>query len=469
MRQRGFEPDYSPDALAEASRLPPTILPRDARRDLRHLLWASIDNDDSRDLDQLSVAEAVHDGLTTILVAIADVDAAVARGDAIDRHAETNTTSVYTAGGVFPMLPERLSTDITSLVQDEDRAAVVIELGVAHDGSVRQSDVYFALVRNRAKLAYGSVGAWLEGRGAMPPPIAAVPGLAENLKQQDSIAQALKQLRHAQGALTLQSTEARAVFDADVVRDLVVQERNRATELIEDFMIAANVATAHFLAAKQCPSLRRVVRVPKRWPRLVALAAETGDRLPPQPDARALEAWLLRRQAADPDHFPDLSLNVVKLLGRGEYVVERPGEPATGHFGLAVHDYTHATAPNRRFSDLVTERLIKAALGGQPSPYREDALTALAAHCTEREDAANRVERQVRKSAAALLLASRIGDTFDAIVTGVNPDGTWVRVRRPPVEGRLDRLRAALDVGDTLRVRLQSVNAEKAYVDFVPT
>ena len=258
MLQRGFEPDYPPDALAEASRLPPAIAPRDARRDLRHLLWASIDNDDSRDLDQLTVAEAVDDGLTTILVAVADVDAAVSRGDAINRHAETNTTSVYTAGGVFPMLPERLSTDITSLVQDEDRPAVVIELGIADDGSVRRSDVYLALVRNRAKLAYGSVGAWLEGSGPIPPPVAAVPGLAENLKQQDGIAQTLKQARHAQGALTLQTTEARPVFEADALRDLVAQERNRATELIEDFMIAANVATARFLAARECPSLRRV-------------------------------------------------------------------------------------------------------------------------------------------------------------------------------------------------------------------
>ena len=468
MLQRGFEPDYSPDALAEASRLPPAMPPRDARRDLRHLLWASIDNDDSRDLDQLSVADPDQDGLTRILVAIADVDAAVSRGDAIDRHAETNTTSVYTAGGVFPMLPERLSTDITSLVQDEDRQAVVIELAVADDGSVRQSDVYLALVRNRAKLAYGGVGDWLEGRGAIPPPVAAVPGLAENLQRQDRVAQALKQVRHAEGALTLDTTESRAVFDADVVRDLVAQKQNRATELIEDFMIAANVATAQFLGAKRCPSLRRVVRVPKRWPRLMALAAETGDRLPEQPDARALEAWLLRRQSADPDHFPDLSLKVVKLLGRGEYMVERPGDPTTGHFGLAVHDYTHATAPNRRFADLVTQRLIKAALGGRPSPYTADALAALAVHCTEREDAANRVERQVRKSAAALMLASRIGDTFDAIVTGVNPDGTWVRVLHPPVDGRLDRPRAALDVGDSLRVRLQSVDVEKAYIDFVP-
>ena len=468
MQERGFEPDYSPDAVAEATRLPAAMLAGDARRDLRHLLWASIDNDDSRDLDQLSVAQGHPDGLATILVAIADVDAVVARGDAIDRHAGTNTTSVYTAGGVFPMLPERLSTDITSLVQDEDRAAVVIELAVAHDGSVRRSDVYLALVRNRAKLAYGSVGAWLEGRGAMPPPIAAVPGLAENLKRQDSIAQALKQLRHAQGALTLQTTEARPVFDADVIHDLVVEERNQATELIENFMIAANVATAEFLAAKRSASLRRVVRVPERWPRLVALAAETGDRLPPQPDARALEAWLQRRQAADPEHFPDVSLSVVKLLGRGEYVVERPGEPATGHFGLAVHDYTHATAPNRRFADLVTQRLVKVALAGQTPPYPEDVLTTLAAHCTEREDAANRVERQVRKSAAALVLASRIGDTFDAAVAGVNPHGTWVRVRHPPVEGRLDRPRAPLDVGDTLRVRLQSVNVEKGFIDFVP-
>lgn len=465
MLDRGFEPDYPPAVLDEVAALQPPTMSADGARDLRDLAWASIDNDESRDLDQLSVAERLPNGDARILIAIADVDDLVTKDTPIDQHAARNTTSVYTSAEVFSMLPEHLSTDLTSLAEGRDRKAIVVEVVVAPDGADRDSQIYPALVRNRAKLAYSSVGAWLEALGPLPAAISTVPGLEDNLRLQDAVAQTLKQRRHAHGALTLETIEARPVFDGDALRDLAVDRKNRATDLIEDFMIAANGATARFLEAKRFPALRRVVRTPERWDRIVALAAEMGDRLPPDPDAPALEAWLLRRQRADPEHFADLSLSVVKLLGRGEYVVELPGQTSQGHFGLAVHDYTHATAPNRRFADLVTQRLVKAAIAGRAAPYRGDELTELAGHCTEREDAANRVERQVRKAAAAILLSSRIGETFDAIVTGVSPQATWVRLRHPPVDARLERGVPGVEVGERLQVRLVSTDTTRGFID----
>jgi len=483
MRDRGFEPDFSPAALAqvaEIERSRPGSVKFDggSSRDLRDLPWCSIDNDDSRDLDQLSVAQPRPGGATTILVAIANVDALVKRDSPVDVHALHNTTSVYTGAQIFPMLPERLSTDLTSLNENEDRAAIVVEYAVSDDGSIGASDVYRAMVRNRAKLAYPGVGAWLEGKGPMPPKISTVPGLEENLRRQDAAAQRLKTRRHEQGALTLTTIEPRPVFEDDTLRDLVEQHHNRATELIEDFMIASNGVVARFLADKGLSSLRRVVRRPEKWPRIVDLAAQTGHRLPDDPDAIALEEWLVRRRAEDPQHFPDLSLAVVKLLGRGEYVVERPGEIATGHFGLAVQDYTHSTAPNRRFPDLVAQRGVKAALANRgpersapqrersAPPYSDAELASIATHCTEREDAANKVERLVRKAAAALLLQSRVGERFDGIVTGASEKGTWVRLRRPPVEGRLERGYEGLEVGDHVRVKLLHTDPARGFIDF---
>ena len=476
MRERGFEPDFSRAAEAQVARLDGPAAP-DGRRDLRTLLWCSIDNDDSRDLDQLSVADTTRPGGTRILVAIADVDSLVQRDTPVDQHAAHNTTSVYTGAQIFPMLPERLSTDLTSLNEDEDRNAIVIDYLVNDDGSLGESDVYAAVVRNHAKLAYPSVGAWLEGNAPPPPKIAEVPGLDANLRQQDRAAQALKKRRHQLGALTLATIEPRPVFEDDTLRDLTETQHNRATELIEDLMIASNGVIARFLAGHGLASLRRVVRVPQKWPRIVDLAAQHGSRLPEHPDAVALEEWLLRRRAEDPQHFPDLSLSVVKLLGRGEYVVEQPGEDATGHFGLAVQDYTHSTAPNRRFPDLVAQRIVKAALprGVEESaaraqrtapPYDDGELQAIAERCTEREDAANKVERLVRKAAAALLLQSRIGERFDAIVTGASEKGTWVRIRRPPVEGRLERGYEGLDVGDQVRVKLVHTDPARGFIDF---
>jgi exoribonuclease-2 len=467
MRDRGFEPEFPAAALRQLDTISPASVSPEGRRDLRELPWCSIDNDDSRDLDQLTVAQPAGRDTTRILVAIADVGALVERDSPIDRHAAHNTTSVYTGAQIFPMLPERLSTDLTSLNAHEDRAAHVIAFTVNGDGEVTDSDVYAALVRNQAQLAYPSLGAWLEGRGPLPERVTTVKGLEENLRLQDAAAQALKQRRHDQGALTLEMMEPRPVFEDGALRTLQDVERNHATELIEDFMIAANGAVARFLESRGLDSIRRVVRVPQKWPRIVELAAENGDRLPNDPDSQALETWLLRRRAEDPLRFPDLSLSVVKLLGRGEYVVERPGAANTGHFGLAVQDYTHATAPNRRFSDLVTQRMVGAAVAKRKPVYHNGDLTAIAARCTEREDAANKVERLVRKAAAAMLLSSRIGERFEGVVTGAADKGTWVRIRKPPVEGRVERGYEGLRVGDKVRVKLIRTDPARGFIDFV--
>jgi exoribonuclease-2 len=467
MVEHGFEPEFPPAALAEIAALPDGAGTRDAdARDLRALPWCSIDNDDSRDLDQLTVADAPAGGRTTIRVAVADVSATVARGSALDRHARTNTTSVYTPPRIFPMLPERLSTDLTSLNPDVDRLAMVVELAVDENGVSGESRVYRALVHNHAKLAYRTVGAWLEGGGPVPPAVAAVPGLADNLMLQDRVAQRLKAHRHEHGALELETTEVRAEFDGDAVGRLAIEKPNRAKTLIEDFMIAANGSIARFLEAQRFPVLRRIVRSPERWQRLVALAAEVGESLPGDPDAPALNAFLMKRRAADPVRFPDLSLTVVKLLGRGEYMASLPGESVVGHFGLAVSQYTHSTAPNRRYPDLVTQRLIRAALAREPVPYDRDELGALASECTLKEDGAQKVERLVRKAAAACLLTSRIGEEFDGVVTGASPKGTWVRVFDPPVEGRVERGQEGLDVGDRVRVRLVHTSPERGFIDF---
>jgi VacB/RNase II family 3'-5' exoribonuclease len=473
MLERGLLPDFSVAVLAELDRIqaPAGVNGESVGdpfgiRDLTDLLWSSIDNDDSRDLDQLTLAEALPGDKVRIRVAVADVDALVKNGSAIDEHARHNTTSVYTAAKIFPMLPEKLSNDLTSLNLAEERLAVVVEMVVGADGSLQGSDIYRARVRNHAKLAYNSVAAWLEGNGAVPEGIAAVNGLAENLRAQDRTAQNLKQLRHDRGALSLETIEAKPIFDGDQIRDLEGEQKNRAKELIEDFMIAANGVTARYLAARKSPSIRRVVRTPKRWDRIVELAQEHKFRLPDNPDSVALDAFLVKEKAADPLRFPDLSLAVIKLLGAGEYIAERPGDAAPGHFGLAVQDYAHSTAPNRRYTDLITQRLLKAAMAGRAAPYSYDELDVLAKHFTAEEDAANKVERQVGKSAAALLLESRIGEQFDAIVTGASDKGTWARLLTIPVEGRVIRGFKGVDVGDRIHVQLVAVDVERGYIDF---
>ncbi len=439
----------------------------DDLRDMRDLPWCSIDNDDSRDLDQLTWAEDLGDGDTRMYIAVADVDALVRKGTPIDRHARQNTTSVYTAAKLFAMLPEKLSNDLTSLNEGEDRVALVIELTIRSDASVADGTLYRALVHNHAKLAYDRVAAWFDGEDDVPEKATRVRGLPETLKLQDRVADSLRALRHENGALDLETIEARPVIENGVVIDLRQARRNNARMLIEDFMIAANGATARFLSHKGFPSIRRVVRSPERWDRIERIAEDVGDRLPPDPDPIALEAFLLRRKKADPTSFPDLSLSIVKAMGAGEYIVEEPGDKPTGHFGLAVKDYTHSTAPNRRYPDLITHRLVKAALAGKPLPYDVDELAELAGHCTAQEDAANKVERRVRKAAAALMLSSRVGERFDAIVTGAAAKGTWVRIFHPPIEGKLVRGSQGLDIGDRVNVKLIGVNPERGYIDFV--
>jgi VacB/RNase II family 3'-5' exoribonuclease len=468
MIERGLLPSFSAEEVAELGRIQaPAAINGQPFRDLRDLLWASIDNDDSLDLDQLTVAEELPGDKLKILVAVADVDSLVKNGSAIDEHARHNTTSVYTAAEIFPMLPEKLSTDLTSLNFNEDRLSIVVEMVIGADGSLQASDVYQARVRNHAKLAYNSIAAWLDGSGSMPEALAAAEGgLPENLRRQDKAAQSMKNFRHMHGALSLETIQAKPVFDGDQIRSLEIEEKNRAKELIEDFMIAANGVVARYLSAKKFPSIRRVVRTPKRWERIVEIAADHKVTLPVLPNSKALEEFLIQQKAADPLRFPDLSLAVIKLLGAGEYMAELPDGNVPGHFGLAVKDYAHSTAPNRRYPDLLTQRLLKAALTGKPVPYSKAELDLLAAHCTEAEDAADKVERQVGKSAAALLLESRIGERFDSIVTGASEKGTWVRLINIPVEGKLTSGFAGIDVGDRVHVQLESVDVQKGYIDF---
>jgi VacB/RNase II family 3'-5' exoribonuclease len=466
MIEHGFDPDFSAQVtaqLAELKQQPQNKINGDVR-DLRNLLWSSIDNDTSRDLDQIEVAERTSNGDVKIMVGIADVDVFVSKLTPIDQHAAHETTTVYTGIRNFPMLPEELSTGVTSLLENQDRAGIVIEFVVDAAGNTGSSNVYRALVRNRAQLQYNSVGAWLEGTAPAPAKVASSAELQTQLKLQDEVAQRLKNHRYQQGALNLQTDETNALVVNNQVVDIVKQQKNRATDLIEDFMVAANGVVARFL--EKVSSIRRIVRTPKRWDRIVQLAASKNEKLPAEPDSKALNDLLLRRKAADPDHFADLSLTIIKLIGPGEYVLERPGDVISGHFGLAVQDYTHSTAPNRRFADVVTQRLIKAMLAGQSNPYSDDELTAIAANCTQKEDAARKVEREMSKRLAAVAMQKRIGEVFDAIVTGVNEHGTFVRVLQPHLEGLLAQGQQGLDVGDKLRAKLIRTDPRKGYIDF---
>jgi exoribonuclease II len=467
MRSRGLDPEFSPDAIAQAAAATEPGASEVASRDLRSLLWCSIDNDDSRDLDQLSVAQPQSGGAVRMLVAIADVDAAVRKASPVDRHAALNTTSVYTPALVFPMLPEQFSTDLTSLNESADRLAIVVEFVVSPDGQLTSSDVYSAMVRNHAKLAYSSVAAWLDGRGPLPEAAAGVAAIDEQLRVQDRVAHALDRNRRARGALEFETIEVQHFFDGDTLQEVKSQTSNRAKVLIENLMVTANGVVARFLEVRGFPSLRRVVRSPERWDRIRDVAAQLDEMLPAAPDSQALGAFLARRRQAAPELFADLSKTVISLLGSGEYVVDPPGAQPPGHFGLAVRDYSHSTAPNRRFPDLITQRLVKAALGRHTAPYSVDELDALASHCTKQEDNANKVERQVRKSATAMVVARQVGQRFDAIVTGASAKGTWVRVAAPPIEGKLVKGERGLDVGDRVRVMLSAVDVDRGFIDFV--
>lgn len=471
MREAGFETDFSRQALREVRRFDDNeateALPEDVQ-DLRSLLWSSVDNDDSRDLDQLEVAEALPDDRIRIRVAIADVEAFVPKASAVNEHAEANTTSVYLGVQTFSMLPERLSHDLTSLLPDEDRRAIVTDLIIDPDGNVESSSHYPALVRNQAKLVYESLGEWLDTPGSDPPEaVTIIPGLEEQIRLQAKATTRLRELRRRNGALNFETIEARAVVSPEGrVVNLSVPAKNTARFLIESFMVAANVATAKFLSERGVPVIQRVVSIPKRWPRIVELAATYGYDLPGSPNPKALDAFLDAQREADPLRFPDLSLAVVKLLGSGEYMLLRSGSPPAGHFGLAVQHYTHSTAPNRRYPDLLTQRLLKSTLSGARLPYNEAELESLARHCTEREDAAAKVERRMRKAAAAALLADRIGEVFRGLVTGASDKGTYVRLLSPPAEGRVIRGERGLDVGDHVQVRLVGTDPEKGFIDF---
>jgi exoribonuclease-2 len=470
MIENGFHPDFPPEVqqqLAGLKTQPPTAAAGNGIRDLTSLFWSSIDNDTSKDLDQIEYAERLANGDARVLVGIADVDVFVTQNTAIDQHASQEATTVYTGVRIFPMLPEDLSTSASSLLEVDHKLCLVIEFTAGSDGCVKTCDIYRALVRNRAQLAYNSVGAWLEGRAPAPDKVAASAELQAQLKLQDEIAQSLKNARFQHGALNIENTETHPVMQKDEVVDIVREEKNRATELIEDFMIAANESVARMLEQNNASSIRRVVKTPERWERIVALAAQMGEKLPAQADSKALNDFLTRRKAADPTGFPEVSLSVVKLMGPGEYVLQRPSDPEQGHFGLAVQNYTHSTAPNRRFADLLTQRLIKAVLTKQKPPYSDDELAALARNCTLKEDAARKVERKVSKQIAAVAVSGRIGEVFDAIVTGVNSKGTFVRVMKPHVEGILARGHEGIDVGDKIRAKLVSVDIQRGYIDFV--
>ncbi|MEO5843306.1 MAG: RNB domain-containing ribonuclease [Caldimonas sp.] len=468
MIDRGLEAQFPPAVAQQLTTITGPARETGAQiSDLTALLWCSIDNDDSRDLDQLTACETLADGSVRILVAVADVDALVRKGSPIDEHARVNTTSVYTSAKIFPMLPERLSTDLTSLNPDQDRLAVVTEMTIAPDASVAHASVRRARVRNQAKLAYDSVAAWIDGSGTLPEPARAVRGLDEQLRTQDAVAQRLRARRQAQGSLEFETFQPRAVFAGERVVDIRQQGQNRARQLIQELMIGVNGCVAQFLADAGVASLRRVVRSPERWSRIVALAQQYGESLPSVPDAASLEGFLARRRKADPVRFPDLSLVIVKLMGSGEYVAERPDGTSIGHFGLALRDYTHATAPNRRFPDLIALRLVKSVLAGSTPAYSLAELKELAAHCSRQEDAAQKVERRMRKSEAALLLESHVGQEYDGIVTGRTPRDTWVRIFQPPVEGRLAAHGTELDVGQRIRVKLVSTDVERGFIDFV--
>jgi exoribonuclease-2 len=468
MRKYGFEPQFPAPVLREVNAINITSLPKSRKdaKDLRMLLWSSIDNYDSMDLDQLEYCQAANNGEVQVKIAIADVDAFVPKHSKTDQYAAHNGTSVYTGIETFPMLPDRLSKGITSLLPDQDRIATVFEYIVLPDGHYQTGDIYRALVSNKAKLIYEEVGDWLEGKSPIPQSVSEIPGLKEQLILQTDTMKRLKKYRREQGALELNTIEAEAVVRNGLVRDIVIQRQNTARCLIEEFMVAANGTMVHFLGTAGIPMIQRVVRIPKYWEEIVNVAATYHEKLPAEPNAKALAKFLIRQKAADPERFPDLSLTVIKLLGPGEYVMLAPGDEPYGHFSLAITDYTHATAPNRRYVDLINQRLLKSVLDKMPSPYTPEELVELSTWLTSREKGSKKVERFMRKAAAAVLLQGRIGETFDALVTGASEKGTYVRLISPPAEGRVMRNEHRLRVGQKVRVLLLKTDPYNGFIDF---
>lgn len=468
MIDNGFEPEFSDAVAAQLKQIKREAEPvADSRiKDLRNLLWSSIDNESSRDLDQIEWAERLPNGDIRVLVGIADVDVRVPKDTPIDQHAAKNTVTVYTQSVIFPMLPEELSTGITSLNENEDRLGVVADMIVKENGDVPESTFYRALVRNKAKLAYENVGDWLDGSGKIPAQIANIQGLKEQIELQKEAAERLHAYRETKGSLEFESIESEAVIENGEVKTIRSVVPNSARRLIENFMVAANVEMAEFLENHNSISLRRVVKVPAHWDGIVKIASEYGETLPAEPDQPALAGFLEKRRNADPEHYPDLSLSIIKLIGSGEYVVQRLGEDAGGHFGLAVRDYSHSTAPNRRFTDIVVQRLVKAVIEDKPSPYTPEELDAIAAHANEQERAARKVERKMRKIVAAAVMKKHVGERFDAIVTGVTDKGTFARILRPPVDGMIVRGEQGLEVGQKINVKLLSANPNNGFIDF---
>lgn len=468
MVERGLLPTFPEEVQAEIKTIeqPAKPSPAKAFRDLRSKPWLSIDNDDSKDLDQLTFAERTSEGKDHVFVAVADVTSLVKRGSATDNYAAHNTTSVYTPTKIYPMLPPKLSTNLTSLNEDVDRCAIVSQIEITVEGEYRPIDIFAAQVRNHAKLAYHNVTDHLQQEAALQTQKASLPWLSDQLRLQDEIAQRIKGYRDRQGALVFGTFQVESVVVRGVAVGLEEKVDNRAHQLIENFMISANVAVTRFLAAQRLPTLRRVVRTPENWDRIVLLAKKKGGRLPSQPDGRALQKFLEDQHRLSPETFPDLSLAIIKLIGRGEYIAAFPGEQAPGHFDLAILDYAHTTAPNRRYPDVVMQRLVTSHLFGTPIPYNEQELADIARNCTQKETAASKVERRMQKSASALVMSQYIGETYQALVTGASSKGTWVRVTNPPVEGKLVSGAVGIDVGDIVTVALLSVDVVQGFIDF---
>ncbi len=467
MVENGFQTVFPPEVFDELNGLKNRRISSDSSiKDLRHLLWSSIDNDSSKDLDQVEFAEELPNGDIRLLIAIADVDALVKKDSAIDDFARNQTVSVYTETKILPMLPREISENLTSLLPNVDRLAIVIEMVITENGDVPEHSIYRALTHNYAKMTYGEIGAWLDENGVEPNEFERVEGLREQIVLQQKAARRLIDFRQKRGSLEFESIEAVPVFDGEKAKDLNIVKTNSARKIIENFMVAANVEMAEFLEANDLTSVRRIVKTPARWERIREVAEKYGVNLPVEPDSNALAEFLKRRKSAKPEQFPDLSLSIVKLIGAGEYVVQKPNAVADGHFGLAVRDYTHSTAPNRRYPDLIVQRMVKAALKGEKPPYTDEELAEIAEQCNERESAARKVERKMRKVIAASVMQSRIGETFDAIVTGITPSGTFARILRPPVDGRIVRGEDGLQVGEKIRVKLLATNIHNGYIDF---
>jgi exoribonuclease R len=493
LHEAGFKPEFGRDVQEQVSEIERDIAHwGDAKSaaDLRGLGWSSIDNDTSKDLDQIEVAERVPTGIR-LHIAIGDVAAAVEKGSPIDEHAQNQTQTIYTAVKNFPMLPLELSAGLTSLNENEDRLAILMSFTVASNGELLDETVSRSWVRNRAQLAYSRVGPWLDAGGNDPKNVVNLRSdsarehdsdeaastrmdgdrnlradwLAEQLKLQDEATEALHRTRIAAGALDFHKAEAEPVLMDGHIASVHEVTQNRAMHLIEDLMVAANGVMARALRKGGRSGLQRVVKTPERWNRIVALAQRTGRTLPEQPDSVELNKFLQAQRESDPDHYPDLAVAVIKLMGPGEYMLMRADDDPTGHFGLAARDYTHSTAPNRRFPDLVTQRILHAMMDDAPPPYTDGELAAIAQHCNEADKALRKIERRMQKRVAAVAMSGHVGEDFKAVVTGSSDKGVYARVIEPPFEGRVVEGEYGLDVGDVVRVKLIHTDPARAFID----